>query len=79
MKTESSNMSPFEIRLEVMKMAKDLVTESYYQRTNESLENWNNSKVNDHAAEDLRFPEFPKTDDILAKARDLYAFIQDKS
>ena len=77
--TESSGMSPFEIRLEVLKLAKDLSTEFYYQRQHEIIENWQNSKVDDRAAVDVNFPDFPTTDDILSKAKELYQFIQDKS
>jgi hypothetical protein len=77
--TESSGMSPFEIRLEVLKIAKELSTEFYYQRQHEIMENWQNSKVDDRATVDVKFPDFPTTDDILNKAKELYQFIQDKS
>ena len=36
-----SNMTPFEIRLELLKMAKDMLTEDYYGKRESISQDWN--------------------------------------
>lgn len=75
-----SNKTPYEIRLEVLKMAQDVTQQHYYSNRDNLLARWN------AAAEDARltgsklpempeFPEFPQESTIVAKAQFLSEFI----
>jgi hypothetical protein len=76
------NMSktPFEIRLEILDMAKGIVMEDYYAKQNWLREKWESESS---AARDTggtvpnrpENPEFPTSDIILKKAKELKAFI----
>lgn len=80
-----SNKNPFEIRLEVLKMAKDMSEQSYHmsmdtywQTLNATAETWNKSveelvKHTQHLK-----PEMPAPQDIMKKAQELYTFISTK-
>jgi len=74
-------MNPFELRLEVLKMAKDMVIEDYYSKRqvidnnyNQQAENYRSSgsTVPDHPG----YPIFPSEDEIKKKAIALYEFVQ---
>lgn len=75
-----SNLTPFEIRLELLKMAKDMLSEEY-QGKRESVSNeWhsqvevaklNGGIVPNHPG----FPAFPSENDIISKAQTLNGFV----
>lgn len=76
-KTQDDSMkkTPFEIRLEVLKMAKELATEEMYTKRDQIMEVW---QANDRKGT-LTFPEFPSNARILEKAQELYGFITTKA
>jgi hypothetical protein len=75
-----SNMTPFEIRLELLKMAKDMLSDDYYGKR-ESISNQyasqceyaklNGQPVPDHPG----FPPFPSESEIIVKANALNGFV----
>ena len=75
-----SNMTPFEIRLELLKMAKDMLSDDYYGKR-ESISNQyasqceyaklNGQPVPDHPG----FPSFPSESEIIVKANALNGFV----
>ena len=77
-----SNMTPFEIRLELLKMAKDMLSDDYYGKR-ESISNQyasqceyaklNGQPVPDHPG----FPSFPNESEIVTKANALNAVRED--
>ena len=75
-----SNMTPFEIRLELLNMAKDMLSDDYYGKR-ESISNQyasqceyaklNGQPVPDHPG----FPPFPNESEIVTKANALNGFV----
>jgi hypothetical protein len=73
-------MTPFEIRLELLKMAKDMLSDDYYGKR-ESISNQyasqceyaklNGQPVPDHPG----FPPFPNESEIVTKANALNGFV----
>lgn len=75
-----SNMTPFEIRLELLKMAKDMLVEDYYGKreiiSNEFATKCEIAKI--HGTEvpaHPGFPAYPAETDIIAKAQTLNGFV----
>ena len=75
-----SNMTPFEIRLELLKMAKDMLTDSYFSEKDRISADWNvkvdSAKLNgqpipDHPA----YPPYPSETDVINKAQLLNGFV----
>lgn len=75
-----SNLTPFEIRLELLKMSKDLLIEDYLGKKDQIQQDWqikveaakvNGSVVPDHPT----LPAFPSEDDIIKKAASLNGFV----
>jgi hypothetical protein len=75
-----SNMTPFEIRLELLKMAKDMLSEEYYGKREVISNDWqtkvesakiNGGTIPDHPG----FPAYPVESDIIAKAQVLNGFV----
>ena len=73
-------MTPFEIRLELLKMAKDMLTEDYYGRREQISNDWsskvdvakiNGGNIPDHPG----FPAYPTETEIIAKAQTLNGFV----
>ena len=72
--------TPFEIRLEILDMAKGIVMEDYYAKQNWIREKW---EFESSTARDIgsplpirpENPEFPSSEQILEKAKELKAFI----
>ena len=75
-----SNMTPFEIRLELLKMAKDMLTEDYYGKREQVSQDWQ-VKVDNarHAGaqppDHPGFPAYPTEADIINKAQTLNGFV----
>lgn len=76
-KTQDDNMkkTPFEIRLEVLKMARELAVEEMYTQRDYVMELW---QASDRKGT-LNFPKFPDNQMILDKAAELYSFIATKA
>ena len=75
-----SNMTPFEIRLELLKMAKDMLSEDYHGKREVISDDWhmkvesaklNGGSIPDHPG----FPAIPSEQDIIAKASALNGFV----
>jgi hypothetical protein len=75
-----SNMTPFEIRLELLKMAKDMLSEDYHGKREVISNDWhmkvesaklNGGSIPDHPG----FPTYPAETDIIAKAQILNGFV----
>jgi hypothetical protein len=79
-----SNLTPFEIRLELLKMAKELLMEEYYSNKDRLTNEWqvkvesaklNGQVIPDHPA----FPSYPSENDIITKAQSLNGFVSNIS
>lgn len=75
-----SNMTPFEIRLELLKMAREMLGEDYYgkreQIANEYAVKCEVAKINGGAMPDHPgYPPYPSEADIIAKAQVLNGFV----
>ena len=79
----------FNIRLQVLSMAKDMVIEEFHQKREEIQMNWDlhrerGSKKGDlypiqgDSVPDICFPRFPNTQDVLEKATSLYSFVTNR-
>ena len=69
--------TPYEIRLELLKLAKDSLWEPIYQTRDAKLQEYH-SKLTDANRETLAFPtlpDFPSSTDIIAKAEELKKFV----
>jgi hypothetical protein len=75
-----SNLTPFEIRLELLKMAKDMLNDEYYGKREQISNDWhmkvesaklNGGTIPDHPG----FPAIPSENDIIAKAQVLNGFV----
>jgi len=72
--------SPFAIRLEVLKMAKELSESKFFTLRDQVQSNWDNTRDSEgKAPTELVFPDFPSEEEILRKAKELYKFVQEKS
>jgi hypothetical protein len=77
-------MTPFEIRLELLKMAKDMLSDEYYGKREQISNDWqtkvesaklNGGTIPDHPG----FPAFPSENDIISKAQTLNGFVSNVS
>ena len=75
-----SNMTPFEIRLELLKMAKDMLSEEYHGKREQISNEWhsqievaklNGGIVPNHPG----FPPYPTEQDVVKKAQELNGFV----
>lgn len=75
-----SNLTPFEIRLELLKMAKDMLTEDYYGKRETVSQDWqtkvetarvNGGSIPDHPG----YPAYPTEAEVIAKAQQLNGFV----
>ena len=75
-----SNKTPFEIRLELLKMAKDMLSEDYYGKREIISNDWqmkvetarvDGGSIPDHPG----FPPYPTEAQVIAKASELNAFV----
>lgn len=75
-----SNLTPFEIRLELLRMAKELLMENYYSEKERLSNDWNVkvdvAKLNGQPVpEHPAFPTYPSEADIINKAQTLNGFV----
>jgi hypothetical protein len=75
-----ANLTPFKIRLELLKMAKEMLAEEYYGKKEQVTQDWQVRVENarhagsvppDHPA----MPTYPTESDIVAKAAALNGFV----
>ncbi len=70
------NKNPFEIRLELLKMAKEMLTEAYYAERDIITREYENKMANGlWEVERPELPKYPTEDEIIAKASTLNTFI----
>ena len=75
-----SNLTPFEIRLELLKMAKDMLNDDYYGKREVISNVWQSkleiAKINGgELPEHPGFPTYPSESEIIAKAQVLNGFV----
>ena len=75
-----SNLTPFEIRLELLKMAKDLLLEDYNSNKERLINEWHvkveSAKLNGQSIpEHPAFPSYPTENEIISKAQSLNGFV----
>ena len=75
-----SNMTPFEIRLELLKMAKDMLAEDYHGRREHISSDWyvkveNARHAGAQPPDHPGFPAYPTEADIINKAQALNGFV----
>jgi hypothetical protein len=75
-----SNLTPFEIRLELLKMAKDMLNDDYYGKREVISNEWQmkieSARLNGGAMpEHPGFPPYPSETEIIAKAQVLNGFV----
>lgn len=72
--------TPFEIRLELLKMAKEMLEQDYFGKREQISSDWN-TKVsaalnnNETPPEHPKFPNYPSELEIIEKAQVLNSFI----
>jgi len=75
-----SNMTPFEIRLELLKMAKDMLYDDYFGTRERISNNWQMQcetarHKGETPPEHPGFPQIPSESDIITKAHALNGFV----
>jgi hypothetical protein len=75
-----SNLTPFEIRLELLKMAKDMLNDDYYGKREVISNSWQAkleiAKINGgELPEHPGFPTYPSEAEIISKAQVLNGFV----
>ena len=75
-----SNLTPFEIRLELLKMAKELLMEEYHSNKDRLTNEWQvkveSAKLNGQVIpEHPAFPTYPSENEIINKAQSLNGFV----
>jgi len=75
-----SNLTPFEIRLELLRMAKELLMENFYSEKDRLSSDWNVkvevAKLNGQTVpEHPSFPTYPTEIEIISKASTLNGFV----
>ena len=79
-----SNMTPFEIRLELLKMAKDMLYDDYNAQRDKIQQDWNvkcdTAKTKGETPpEHPALPTIPSEQDIINKAQTLNGFVSNIS
>ena len=81
----STNKNGFEIRLEVLKMAKEMMDQQYHETTNAYwnsintlAETWNKSAAELIEQTQSMKPAMYSPQDIMTKAQELYGFVAKK-
>ena len=74
--------SPYEIRLELLKLANEILCTPVYQTRDAKLQEWQASRetfAHETAPRDLKpfptLPDFPSSADIVSKAEELNKFV----
>lgn len=75
-----ANLSPFEIRLELLKMAKDILMDDYYSNKDRISQDWSikceSARLKgEFPPEHPALPTIPTEQEIIAKAQALNGFV----
>jgi len=79
-----SNMTPFEIRLELLKLSKDMLEQEYMSKREVAHNNWQVASENariqgQNLPTQPEFPAFPSEQEIINKAQALNGFVSNIS
>lgn len=79
-----SNMTPFEIRLDLLKMAQAMLEQDYYGKREQISNDWqvkveNARHAGSNPPEHPGFPPYPTENDIITKAQILNGFVSNIS
>ena len=74
------SLTPFEIRLELLKMSKDMLEQEYHSKRDQLQQDWQVKVENARHAGQLppeypSLPAFPNESEIIAKASTLNGFV----
>lgn len=74
------SLTPFEIRLELLKMAKEMLVDEFHSKKDTASQDWNIKVENARHAgaqppEHPALPPYPSESDIIAKATTLNGFV----
>jgi hypothetical protein len=77
-------MTPFEIRLELLKLAKDMLEQDYFAKREVSHNNWQVSTENARLAgtsvpNQPELPPYPSEQEVILKAQSLNTFVSNIS
>jgi len=80
MNTETKNRTPYVIRLELLKMAREILTEDYYGKREFIVMDWQERVATCRQTGAApppcpQFPPFPSETDIISKAKQLNQFV----
>lgn len=70
--------TPFEIRLNLLDMAKDLAMQDFYTKKDIAMEEWHRQSEIDRTIPAPQLGAFPTEEDIIAKAKMLNAFVSNE-
>jgi len=75
-----ANMTPFEIRLELLRLSKDMLGEDYFARRAVSENNWQTACENarqrgEPLPQQPDLPAYPSEAEVIAKAATLNGFV----
>ena len=75
-----SNMTPFEIRLELLKMARDMLSDDYFGKRETISNQWSmdceTAKINgQETPKHPGYPPFPSEQEVINKAKTLNDFV----
>ena len=70
--------TPFEIRLNLLDMAKDLAMQDFYTKKDIAMEEWNRKSEIDRMIPAPQLGKFPTEEDIIAKAKLLNGFVSNE-
>lgn len=75
-----SNMTPFEIRLDLLKLAKEILEQDYFAKREVANNNWQVTTENARLAgtsvpAQPDYPPYPSETEIIAKAASLNGFV----
>jgi len=71
--------TPFEIRMNLLDMAKDLAIQDFYIKKDIAMEEWNRKSENDRTLPVPQLGKFPTEEDIIAKAKLLNDFVSNET
>lgn len=69
--------TPYEIRMELLKLAKDSLFEPTHMKREAMLQEWHAARETDVNKSFPALPQFPSTNEIIAEATKLNAFVSD--
>lgn len=73
-------LTPYELRLELLKMSKDMLEQKYHTSRDLAMRKWENAANSLSGGQEFlsEIPEYPTEDEIVSKAKLLNEFISEK-